>query len=277
MSDWVKLPELQPKELAASREIKVLFTGDLERTIYTNPYFFGQEKHYLRAQISRIVHSTTLYPKGLKRLDEEGKVEANEPDGDDPLPVPTTTAMNEKSMWLHANASILKNCRTTQLEPEEQEEGDPEEIKAAMEKADPAEPRLKPIADDDPVALTEKMKQDAWSVRMMGDPTEYANEKDPKSTQTICNGVVVVRSLLWPGAYSFYYGGRVLQLYLGNGHKFQAKSTFFPISPPVVMADPEEDSVQPEPSGELPKEEKPEGEDGEGEGEGEGEEEEGGD
>jgi hypothetical protein len=39
----------QPKDLQASREIKVMFTGDLERTIFTNPFFFGKEKHYLRA------------------------------------------------------------------------------------------------------------------------------------------------------------------------------------------------------------------------------------
>jgi len=102
----------------------------------------------------------------------------------------------------------------------------------------------------------------------MGDPTEYANEKDPASPITTCNGVVVVRSLLWPGAYSFYFGGRVLQIYLGNGHKYGAKANFFPISPPQVMADPVEDPVFDEPNGDPPKEEKPEGEGSEkGEGE----------
>jgi radial spoke head protein 4/6 len=47
--EWKKLPDLQPKDIKASREIKVMFTGDLERTIFTNPFFFGKEKHYLRA------------------------------------------------------------------------------------------------------------------------------------------------------------------------------------------------------------------------------------
>jgi len=37
-------------------------TGDLERNIYTNPYFKGQEKHYLKCQISRIYHGTKLVP-----------------------------------------------------------------------------------------------------------------------------------------------------------------------------------------------------------------------
>ena len=59
---WKKLPDLAPADIAAARGIKVLFTGDLERTIYTNPFFFGKEKHYLRAQIARISHSTSLAP-----------------------------------------------------------------------------------------------------------------------------------------------------------------------------------------------------------------------
>ena len=92
----------------------------------------------------------------------------------------------------------------------------------------------------------------------MGDKDEYANEKDPKTS--ISNGVVVVRSLLWPGAYSFYYGGRVLQVYLGNGHKFSQQSNFYPVNPPVVMDDPDEDLDQGEPQGDPPKPENPEGE-----------------
>ena len=65
MSKWTRLPDLNPSDIAASRKIKVVFTGDLNRPIYTNPFFFGQEKHYLRAQIARIIHSTTLLPRSL--------------------------------------------------------------------------------------------------------------------------------------------------------------------------------------------------------------------
>jgi hypothetical protein len=48
----------------------VAFTGELNRQIFTNPHFFGQEKHYLRAQIARIMHSTTLVPKGIYKVQE---------------------------------------------------------------------------------------------------------------------------------------------------------------------------------------------------------------
>lgn len=58
LSAWVKLPDLNPQDLQSARQIKVLLTGDLERPIYSNPFFFGKEKHYLRAQIARIMHST---------------------------------------------------------------------------------------------------------------------------------------------------------------------------------------------------------------------------
>jgi len=41
LSDWMKLPDLRPQDIEASRNIKIVFTGDLERQIYTNPFFFG--------------------------------------------------------------------------------------------------------------------------------------------------------------------------------------------------------------------------------------------
>ena len=71
LSEWKRLPDLSYKELNAARQIKVLFTGDLERPIFTNPFFFGKEKHYLRAQLSRIIHSTSLLPKGVMKLEED--------------------------------------------------------------------------------------------------------------------------------------------------------------------------------------------------------------
>lgn len=51
----------------------MLITGDLDKKIYTNPPFEGSEKNYLRAQIARISHSTTLLPKGLWKIDEESE------------------------------------------------------------------------------------------------------------------------------------------------------------------------------------------------------------
>lgn len=48
-SDWSRLPDVTPTEIAASRNIKVLITGDLDRDIITNPFFVGKERNYLRS------------------------------------------------------------------------------------------------------------------------------------------------------------------------------------------------------------------------------------
>lgn len=49
MGEWKRLPDVSPAEIKAARQVKVLFSGDLERDIFTNPFFFGKEKIYLRA------------------------------------------------------------------------------------------------------------------------------------------------------------------------------------------------------------------------------------
>jgi radial spoke head protein 4A len=74
VDEWVELPDLKPKDLSDSRKIKMLFTGDLERDIITNPFFKAKEKNYLRAQIARISHATTLTPKGLYRSTEDNRI-----------------------------------------------------------------------------------------------------------------------------------------------------------------------------------------------------------
>ena len=40
-SKWTQLPDLKPSQIKASRSVKVQFSGDLERKIYSNPFFFG--------------------------------------------------------------------------------------------------------------------------------------------------------------------------------------------------------------------------------------------
>ena len=156
LSDWVKLPDLNPQDLQSARKIKILLTGDLERPIYSNPFFFGKEKHYLRAQIARIMHSTQLIPKDTFRLVEEDErnIEENVNEETGEIPQPTTLDMAKASNWVHAQPNILKTCRTAHLEPEapedlpEDEEFDPEEEKKKIEAADPYEPRLKSISSD---------------------------------------------------------------------------------------------------------------------------------
>ena len=125
LSDWTKLPDVKPSELKAAREIKVVFTGDLNRVIYTNPFFMqASEKFYLRAQIARIMFNTTCLPRGLFKLgdeEEEGKpsreIVAVEPEGEEEsVPVPTNAQMAHPGMWVHALPNILRSCCTKHID-----------------------------------------------------------------------------------------------------------------------------------------------------------------
>lgn len=191
-----------------------MFTGDLEREIISNPFFFGKEMHYLRAQIARISHSTAICPDGSKKLSEESErdIVDNDPEEGE-LILPNTSEMGSLDKWVHENASILGCNRTTHLDPPEEapedapEDWDPEVARKEIEDADPFEPRLKPISKDCNLKMSVKtVKQPVWVVRLMGDSTEFKDEmsgNNPKAP-TVCYGCVVVRSLVWPGSFTFY-------------------------------------------------------------------------
>ena len=74
-----------------ARRIKHTFSGDLNRDIFTNPFYFQKEKVYLRAQIARIASSTFLTPAGLYAFQEEStrEIEDNLPEEGDQV-FPTT-------------------------------------------------------------------------------------------------------------------------------------------------------------------------------------------
>lgn len=199
LTQWTQLPDLLPKDIKAARSIKVNFSGNLERTITTNPFFFGKEKHFLRAQVARISHSTTLAPKGLYRTveDNERDIEDNTPE-DGPIKLPSTQDMAKPESWVHYSQNILLCNRLTHMEPEADENEDPEVLKKRIEAADPFERRLKPINLDAKV----KGGLPAWTVKLCGDSQSFQNS-NPALGQ-VNYGVVVVKSLQWPGSYSFY-------------------------------------------------------------------------
>ena len=154
-----------------------------------------------------------LAPKGQYKLNEESERDIEEfvPEEDSKVdPLPSTKEASKLSAWVHVNASILNNCRTLHLDPpEEAPEGfegeyDIEVAKKEIENADPFEPRLKPISGDEKIKMGGKMMQTPWVVRLVGDQSEYKTEQG----KTVCHGVVVVRSLVWPGAFTLYQNGK---------------------------------------------------------------------
>jgi radial spoke head protein 4/6 len=44
-SEWTELPVVTPTQLRIARKIKYIFTGDLNRTVLSNPLFPGKESH----------------------------------------------------------------------------------------------------------------------------------------------------------------------------------------------------------------------------------------
>jgi radial spoke head protein 4/6 len=110
LGEWTMLPDVTPEFLKATRDIKVKFTGDLNRKIITNPFFYGEERYYLRAQIARITHSTTIMPKGLHKLAEDNpkEIELIEFEDEAKAYVPTTETQTKLGNWVYAKKSILK-------------------------------------------------------------------------------------------------------------------------------------------------------------------------
>lgn len=49
LNDWVQLPDASPAHIISARQIKHVFSGDLNADVDTNPAFNGKERHLLRA------------------------------------------------------------------------------------------------------------------------------------------------------------------------------------------------------------------------------------
>ena len=73
---------------------------------------------------------------------------------------------------------------------------------------------------------------------------------DAKSRKTESNnGTVVVKSLWWPGSYTFYNKGRTLSVYLGDGLKNEPEcNTYFPVNPPKMIDERNEKKCYDEPN-----------------------------
>lgn len=133
--------------------------------------------------------------------------------------------MGKLDNWVHYTQNILKECRIVHMERETPEGMEEEDFKKSIEKADPFEPRLKSVNKDNKV----KGNLPAWTVKLCGDIENFGNQNPALGKNNY--GVAVLRSLTWPGAYSFFTSGRWLAVYVGDGHKYE-DVTYYPIHPP---------------------------------------------
>ena len=265
-SEWIELPDIKPSQLIGSRLIRYNFTGDLERQIYTNPYFKGKEKHYLRCQISRIYHGTKLVPS-LNHYtieDQENPYRAFTP-AEKPKQFKHEDLINLKN-WIHYPPSILKQGRVSHfLEPPE--EADPEEFKKKELEKDPFEKRIKPVIEDNYIkgaSTISNIKISPWKLTQYFEDQIYTNpyiklldEKSPdfdpaEQKDNKCDYTVIcIKSLLWPGAFNFYINKTCYFFYFGFGLKFSDlpyKGPFVYKSFPTLPVDLDDLPDQPEPT-----------------------------
>lgn len=59
--------------MVISRKIKYLFTGNLDKQIFTNPHFPGKEAHLLKCQIVRINYSCSIVPRTMYNVNADDK------------------------------------------------------------------------------------------------------------------------------------------------------------------------------------------------------------
>jgi len=147
-------------------------------------------------------------------------------------------------MWLHHTPSILKQGRLTHKEGKAlpgEEEVEAEELQKREVAADPWEPRLKCISSD----AKAKGGLQAWVVRSFGVKDSFMDPKTGAHNKNF--GTVLVKSMWWPGAFTFYHQERTMQIYVGNGQKHEAE-TYYPICPPVMMNERDEKKCWDEPN-----------------------------
>jgi|TARA_B110000503_G_C7016014_1_gene357766 radial spoke head protein 4A len=93
--------------------IKHVMTGDLNASIASNPPFPGKERHFLRAQLSRIFHATAIVPKGMYEMDEE----TSEMKMAEEFAMPGCEELKSFEAWGNWLPIILKGGRTTHARP----------------------------------------------------------------------------------------------------------------------------------------------------------------
>lgn len=222
---WTQLPYVSVQMIKKARNMRRLFTGDLQSAVPGYPHFPWTEAHYLRAQIARIVSATTLAPKGLYSLNSDEEVPVVQEDEEykgSPL-----TELSQLDSWVHCRSYLNKQGRLTKWiapEKEEEEQGDEEKVE---------KPKTDEQLEDEADAAEEDVEQlraisedgtDSWSLRV-------APSHQP-SIGPLPHSVAVVRSRVWPGAVSAVPSNskQVVNFYVGYGQKNLGK----PYTPPPI-------------------------------------------
>lgn len=238
LDDWIQLPDANPEHVKIIREFKHIMTGDLNAVVNTNPPFPGKERHFLRAQIARISHTTTIVPNGMYGpSEEEGSTDLVLTEE---YKVPGIGELGTAENWAHYYPILLKAGRITHQKPDVPED-QVEDALGALAEADPSTDPLRGLNEDAPWLGQEEVAP--WTFAVRGDTQKYSLGDDGETTYA----TLVIRSLQWPGAVTVCKNGKFASIYMGYGLKF-GDVPFNPTSPEEILEDPSEKIEKPEPT-----------------------------
>lgn len=205
---WVKLPNVTMAQVVAARKFKKYLTGNLDTPTVSFPPFNGNESNLLRALIALIGGSTIISPAGYFELDEDSDppvVKLAEAETlNEAFPKPAQE-LKEPDAWVHHEIELNELGRVTAMPEELDENGDV-------------------VEPDEPVELVPPLKGvegEQWSLRY-----------GPGGAGEHPGSVVFAKSLVWPGAVAVAEGKRFVNIYVGYGVKYEAKT----YSPPLPAA-----------------------------------------
>uniref|UniRef100_A1L0Z6 Radial spoke head protein 6 homolog A n=1 Tax=Xenopus tropicalis TaxID=8364 RepID=RSH6A_XENTR len=232
-AEWVRLPPVTPAQISAARKIRHLFTGNLDAPVITYPPFPGTEINLLRAQIARISAGTHVSPLGYYQFgeeegeeEEEGAVRDTYEENPDFEGIPVSELVESLSNWVHHVQHILPQGRcvwvntSVKSEEEEDEEEAEEEEKEEENEPEPevGPPLLTPLSEDAEIGQTPP-----WTAFL--------------STHLIPHyALAVLRSNLWPGAYTVSSAKKFENIYIGWGLKYMPEG-YSPPAPPAPQAE----------------------------------------
>ncbi|EGR34905.1 radial spoke head protein, putative [Ichthyophthirius multifiliis] len=235
LKQWVELPLVTPQQIQQVRQIKYVFTGNLNNEIKNFPPFQGQEAHFLKAQIVRISSSCILVPKGVYEVNSEtNKIQFPE----ELFKYPEYTSLKDLSQWCHLHSFLNTQGRTTYyIDPDFDEE---QKLKAEEEsgKEENNADKLKEIAEEKKNEET----QSNWYMREYGDLQQFTSED-----QTSNYGVTVLRNKTWQGHYTVFNNERWCNIYIGYGLKTN-QNPFVPTQPDDLCAEVEDTDEFSEPN-----------------------------
>ncbi|XP_075042091.1 radial spoke head protein 6 homolog A-like [Mixophyes fleayi] len=226
---WVRLPTVTPAQITAARKIKRLFTGNLDAPVITYPPFLGTEANLLRAQIARISAGTHVSPLGYYQFgeeegdeEEEGAVRDTYEENPEFEGIPVAELVDSLSNWVHHVQHILPQGRcvwvntAVKSEEEMEEEEGEEEEKEEEDEPEPevGPPLLTPLSEDAEINNTPPWTASVSS-RLI---PQYA--------------LAVLRSNLWPGAYTIATSKKFENIYIGWGVKYSPEVHSPPAPPP---------------------------------------------